>query len=350
MSQSDLHPHVQFATRYGDDTSEFLNAWVTIYRLESLVEDAVRLKDIFEREDPPERRWAPYYGAEIVSYYAVGLVTCLEWHARSRIADMFTYKPEHLRPEDLKGQVGEKIIAQLLAKGASVAHLIAAATSVGSLAKYLAILDRAFAAVGAPIGARASLITSDDKYSPLEDTDFASLEQLFAFRHDLVHEVGIQVVGHPNIRESWGPDEAVRMTQLGLRAVRKIEAGLTRYAPPDFPNLLTEQGLPSSVADRLTAEIHDLEARIGQALRAHDDYDGEKAAAEWTAAAEFASKGLDAELAFVDGAYALHFRYLDLKTPLKLQLLASRSRFLRRLLTELGDVPAAPEAGLSEAP
>lgn len=334
MSESDLHPHVQFATRYGGDTSDYLNAWITLYRLESLAEDAARLNEIFEHEDPPERRWAPYFGAEIVSYYAVALVTCLEWHARSRIKDTFSYRPESLRPEDLKGQVGEKVIAQLLARGASVAHLIAAGTTVGTLGKYLAILDRVFDALRAPIGARGSLV-ADGKDPPLQDGDLASLEQLFSYRHDLVHEIGVGVVGHPNIRDSWGPEEAVRMTQLSLRAVRKIEAGLTRYAPADFPNLLNDQGLPASVVHRLSAEIEDLEAKVAQALRACDDHDGDKSAADWTFAAELASKGMNAELAFINRCYPLHDRYVDLKTPLKLQILESRSRLLRRLLTEL---------------
>src|SRR4051794_20949240 len=92
MADDVLHPHVAFATRYGSPTSDFLSASVALSRLEILIDDVTRLKSTLDERDLASERWYPWFGYEVISYYAIGYVTCLEWHSRSRLVDLFTYK------------------------------------------------------------------------------------------------------------------------------------------------------------------------------------------------------------------------------------------------------------------
>lgn len=229
---------------------------------------------------------------------------------------------------------------QLLAQGASVARLLAASTSVGSFGKYLAVIERAFKAAEVPIGASDCLRAPSEGDEPLTEAELGQLDQLFSFRNELVHEIGMSVVGHPNIRDSWGPDDAVRLGGLAVRVVRRLEGVLSRYAPKDFPNLLDENGWPRSVLDRLKSEIGELERAIDRALLSEDWAGKSGTHADWGNAVALASESVEAELAFLEHAGALHSRYIDLKTPLKLEVASARARYLRKLLVELvGEAP-----------
>lgn len=77
MPEDDLHPSVSFAVRYEDASTGLLSAHTAIARLESLTEDIRDLRDLFDKQVPKGSRCTPWVGAEIVSYYAVGFVTCL---------------------------------------------------------------------------------------------------------------------------------------------------------------------------------------------------------------------------------------------------------------------------------
>jgi len=148
MAEDSLHPNVVFATKFGDPTGDYLNAFTALVRIDGLNEDASRLETILTDLRDNSDTWSPWHGADIISYYAVGHVTCLEWHARSRFADLATFAPSALKSEDLKGQVSEKVMIQLLTQGASVANLVSAATSVGSLSKYMGVFNRVIKSVG----------------------------------------------------------------------------------------------------------------------------------------------------------------------------------------------------------
>ena len=317
---------------------DFLNASIALQRMETLVEDAEAIKEMVDVTIPEERRWYPFYGAELVSYYAVGFVTCLEWHARSRVADLFTYAPAEVRSEDLRGQVSDKVMVQLLAQGASVARMLAAATAVTSLSKYIAIFDRVFTTAKTPIRSREWLTSNNDDEG-LSEADLAELDHLFKFRHILVHEVGVEVMGHPNIREGWSPDEALRVGRLVLRTMKRVEAGLTQYAPRDFPNLLDETGWLKSPVERLLVDIKEMEERVGHVLLGREDRPARADIDQWIQVSTATAASLEGEIDFIDRAYSLHFRYSDMRSPLKLELASARYRYLRRLLEHLDIVP-----------
>jgi hypothetical protein len=102
MPGKEPHHAVKFAMRYGSPTGLYLNAWTALTRLDELIEDARTLKAHLDTVMPEEARWHPWVGAEVVSYYAVGFVTCLEWHARSRLVDLLTFRPALAKSDDLK--------------------------------------------------------------------------------------------------------------------------------------------------------------------------------------------------------------------------------------------------------
>lgn len=64
----------------------------------------------------------------------------------------------------------------------------------------------------------------------LSQGDFKCLEDMFSFRHGLVHEINRSTVGHFNIRDNWDPDEAIRHGSLALSLVRGIETTLFHVA------------------------------------------------------------------------------------------------------------------------
>jgi hypothetical protein len=227
-------------------------------------------------------------------------------------------------------------MVQLLAQGASIARMLAAATSVTSLTRYLAIFDRVFAAVKAPVRSTGWLTGNEEG---LSETDLAKLDQLFTFRHTLVHEVGVEVMGHPNIREGWSPNDALDIGHLVRRTMKRIEAGLTQHAPRDFPNLLDETGWLKSPVERLLLDIKELEEKVAKVLRGREEEAAQADVDEWTQVSAAAAAALNGDINFVDRAYSLHFRYSDMRSPLKLELVSARARYLRRVLEHLDIVP-----------
>lgn len=144
VATGELHPSVDFATRYGTSTDEYFNAHSALIRANELIEDAQKLSDLLNIAYPEDERWHPWWGAEAMSYYAVGIITCLEWHARSRITDVFTYNPASIDASDLKGRLTEKILPQMLAQNATVAQLLGGSLSVSKFDDYIGALKRVF--------------------------------------------------------------------------------------------------------------------------------------------------------------------------------------------------------------
>ncbi|WP_292063675.1 hypothetical protein [Brevundimonas sp. UBA7664] len=334
MTDDALHPNVAFATKFGDPTGDFLNAYTALARLDGLIEDAEKVRDMLDKAEPKSERWFPWYGAEIVSYYAVAYVTCLEWHAKSRFADLAAYSPSSLTTGDLKGQVSDKVMVQLLTQGASVANLLSAATSVGSFPKYMSLMNRVLTAFGSTEDAYASAKSIGTTISApwLEGSDFEELERLFLFRNELAHEIGRGVVGHLNVREGWTPAEAVEAGQRVRKLMMAVERSITANAPDDFPNLLDETGFPVWRQERLNGEIAKLEAEVLTIIERADFGSQDRNKAEWFEALEASRAHIKAEHSFVQNAPFLHSRYIDLTSGLQLHIVNARHQYLKMLL------------------
>lgn len=334
MADDTIHPNVAFATKYGDPTGDYLNAYTALARLETLIEDANKVSGILDAAEPTESRWFPWYGSEVISYYAVGFVTCLEWHARSRLADLFGYAPASLEPADLKGQVSDKVMVQLLTQGASVANLISASTTVGSFPKYMTVMNRVLASVGCSHDAYTCVKADNPATGTpwLSAGDLEALDRLFAFRNELTHEIGRSVVGHMNVRDGWSPVEAVENGTRVKHLMMALERCIARHAPDDFPNLLDEEGYPVWRITRLNAEIEKLEFEMTDLVQRIEWGEHKASLAQWQATLAASRLSLEAEHTFIENAPFLHPRYLSLAAPLHIQLASARFQYLKLLL------------------
>lgn len=334
MAEDALHPNVAFATKFGDPTGDYLNAFTALVRVEGLIEDAERLEGILTSVRNDSEQWSPWHGADIVSYYSVGLVTCLEWHARSRIADLARFAPVALKSDDLKGQVSEKVMIQLLTQGASVANLISAATNVGSFSKYMGVFNRVLSALGSTRDAYDFAKDTDPKTGKpwLTTADIDDLKSLFVFRNELTHEIGRGVVGHLNVREAWAPDDAVAAGKRIQKLMRAMEAAVTALAPDDFPNLLDDNFWPVWRLERLKAEIVKLEAKILPLIEQVHFGNQDRTKEEWLIALETSKRHQQSESNFVEHASILHNKYIDLTGPLQEHIAQSRYDYLTMLL------------------
>lgn len=334
MSKSSEHPLLAFAERYSDPTQQYFDAYTALARLEQLQEDLVDLTALLEAKHPPDRRWYPWFGSEAVSYYAVGFVTCLEWHARSRLNDLLKFSPDSIKLDDVRGTISDKLIVQMVAKNASVSELVSGAIRVGGLERYLAIFARVFEALKIESSPMDWLLgdVQDSTVCWIGGRDLPIIDRLFTFRHELVHEIGSAVVGHPNIRDALSPDEAAQMGRICWATIAGLEEAISANAPKLFPNLLTADRHPVSLTSQLEEEVSRL-TQIASSAIDREDWQLKQTRTTWIEARDKFIEYMAAEDAFIDRAEMLHWRYFDARTPLKARLRSYRIGFLAELLS-----------------
>lgn len=343
------HPYLEFATRYNDPSQHYLNAEVALFRLEGLQEDLDMIKSLLEKEWPHENRYAPWFGAEAISYYAVGFVTCLEWHARSRIVDLHTHLPKSITVQDVKRTMTDNLIVQMVGKNASVAQLVGAALKINSLEQYLSVFTRLFKELGFKFKPVDWLLGRADGATVcwMSEAQLQDITRIFEFRHNLVHEIGVSVVGHPNIRDSLIPDEAVETGRLFKALIAGLEDAITRFAPWTFPNVLTAEGTLVERHTQLEAELAQLTSQAEKAISETEwQFDGTYEA--WQIAREEFASYMAAEDKFIERGEMLHWRYFDARTPLRARMLDFRVGFLKELLSHL-DVEADDNLNTKES-
>jgi hypothetical protein len=332
MKQSSSHPYASFASRYADPTQPYLNAHMALQRANSLIEDAEAVNAMLSQEHPPEQRWMPRFGAEIVSYYSVGYVTCLEWHARSRVVDLLTFDSS-VRFDDFRGQISDRLIIEMLSQKASVGHLVGASINVPTLDRYFSIMARILSHFGvrASVGDWLTGAANGATTCWIQASNIEELEHLFTFRNALVHEIGSNVMGHFNIRESWNPEEAIRAGRMVASVIQGIESVFTRVLPKGFPNKLDESSYPVDPLESLRQDLEALEAIADREIRGAD-WQSTDTVELWDSAQSAAKSHLAAEEMFIERAEMLHWRYWDARFPLRLNALKARMEFLRGLL------------------
>ena len=348
MPHVEDHPLIAFAGTYSDPLFDYLNAFVAMERLETLLHDLDHVAGLLEANCPQEQRWAPWVGAEAISFYAVGYVTCLEWHAKSRLVDLLNYKPSAIRLSDVQKTITDKLVVQMVAKQASVTQLVGAGLKIGSLDVYFSVMSRLFDELEIPCSVR-DWLTGEAQVAAacwIQPDTFTRLSDLFEFRHILVHELGIHTMGHPNVRDAWWPDEARLNGRLVASLMTGIEAALTRFAPALFPNLLRQDRRPVGHASALQREFERIDALADAAIIQHYA-DDERTASAWTDGRSAFALYAAAEEKFIDQAGMLHWRYFDARAPLRIRMLRYRIEFLQELLShfpELDDESSPGEA------
>lgn len=283
--------------------------------------DVQSLAEIYSAAEVADRFGSS--AVKIVDYYIVGFVTCLEWHARSRQADLLTFMPELIQPR-MMSSIKIDSISQIHAARVTLADIIGASTKISTLEEYKDVFDQIWAAlkITSPLG---SILKESAKLGGQDQ----SLYKLFGRRHALVHEIGIQQVGSYVLNDIWTFEQAVDHGRMIVDVISKIEQQISRFAPDDFPNKLDESGLPLDPRTVLEKQIADVEERIASAMQTA----GQGGAAD---ASHSSTLYLKAQMDFIDAALAdIPKRHFDPAPGLVKMLYRQRLEFLSAVAKEL---------------
>ncbi len=329
------HYLVKSASRYAGTKFKTLSASAALWRAEDLTYDAELLRELRQTTHTSELSFgnrAETY--EIFAYYAVGLVTCLEWHARSRLVDLLLFKPNSIKAEDVKN-IATLAISQMIAEGVTIPHLLGAATNVSRLTEYLKIFERVFEGLGIQIDIEKKLRRT--KTAVLlhrvgaDNSVYSIMEILFETRNHLVHEIDFGIIGHHSIRDMWSVDDAIEYGKSVVSCIKLIESHVTKSAPAEFPNRLRADGTEEDELEQLTTKISELESKLTDKIEKLGD--GEEI---WNEALSMSQNARNKELAFLEQAEFLRpIRPLDVRRSFQIELLKTRLAFLLLLKSEL---------------
>lgn len=326
------------AQRFADSLT--YNAYTALSRARQLRRDAEAVKEMLKKESeedaPPIRDW---FGFAVVSYYIVGFVTCLEWHARTRMADLFTYRPEAIDKNDIANKVPAEVLAQMIRAGVTVPHLLSASFIVGNVEEYLAPLQRIFDALG--IGKKVAVViqprqtqTHDIFGEPYtEPTTHQRLSRLFESRHALVHEIGLMRMSSPGISDNWSATQVIAMGRLVEATIEAFENALREHGPSDFPNLLNEHMYPIDERAHLSAKVDAVSQRITRAIGQIRESRGIDEADPWQSV--IASQ--DDFAAFIATSDLFQARYTDPRRALLRLELEGRLKLLEAIASAIGN-------------
>lgn len=346
---AEIHHGIAFARHYVAGTGRgHFNVATAFDRLKQMQDDLAFLDRALERADKAaqaeeedeaandQHPWRGYKNLEIISYYAVGLVTCLEWHARSRLTDLFTFRPECISAIDLKPLANASLMQQMVANDVSAAQLLGALNNVSTIEKYAAIFERVYQELGitsSPFGIIEDVADAPSLLAELSLGGMENMAQLFSFRNNLVHEVGFNVTGAYSMRDALTLDSASRWVDVTIRLMLAVEAPITASGPSDFPNCILQNGEPRNDDQIVQDTITDLEQKIAKSLadkgRDHGD---------WSSAVEASRSAMDAEHAFLFSG-SLSIRMFENVTPSRQALRAGRLAYLKSVWRAIDTLP-----------
>ncbi len=324
------HPQIEFAKRHLVGELSTFNASSAIFRLENLLEE---IKDVQQHLQPIlDDRWAPAF-FEFTAYYRVAFVTCLEWHGKSRLYDLFTFEPTTIKANHIKQAVTDQKLAQMVSEGLTIPQLLAGSNSISTIEAYSDAIGRVFEFIGAPDDAFTKIMSQKNGDSA---TNGETLKDLFVGRNNLVHEIGIQNIGHRNIRDFDSFEEAWERGHQILKILRSLEGVITDYAPPLFPNRLGEDGYPVNEEDLLRQVIEASENKIQGHLELDPDDIAPLSVEAWLEERQRSAAYIDAQIELIDSLALAGWNYYDVRPFLRKSLLKQRIQFLDQLLQQVG--------------
>lgn len=253
----------------------------------------------------------------------------MEWHAKSRLYDMFCFNPKTIGTEDLRQAVSNDKLINMISEGLNIPHLLAGSISISTKESYISALNRVYLAVGGQKADISSILKVTQNGTSIGEV----LDNLYTSRNNLVHEIGLQTIGHRNIRDSTTFDEAFELGHRLLSMIKNFENALTKTAPIEFPNKLDDDGLCIDEVENLVALIKSLEEKIETAVAS--DADGIISLIDWQSETANSRKNLSEELKFIDRINFPGRHYYDTRPFIKGILLKQRLKYLRLLSEEL---------------
>jgi hypothetical protein len=326
---ADKHHQIDFAARYARTQLKSLNAVSAIWRAEGLRLDIDEFMELRKQAEAKDIRFGSWHqGFEAFAYYAVALVTCLEWHARSRLVDLVTYKPDCIGQNDIKA-IANVALTQMVSEGVTVPYLLGAAKKVNSFNDYLYVFHRLFE----ELRIEDQLDKLVQKRTAGTNSIHEEVTAIFTYRHQLVHEISYASIGHWNIREVWTLEEALAKVETVINLMKMIELSITENAPSDFPNRLDKEGMEEDYLSKFEASIEELENEITAAINWDDE-----ALPAWKESVANSKKTIEAEFDFIEKTTQFWpIRYFDIRPAMRAEVLKSRLAFLTFVKSQIGD-------------
>jgi hypothetical protein len=336
---------VEFAKRHQGKWEASLSAHFALLRAKQLLDDARELKPFATLRDS-QRHYPESWreGFEIIDYYLVGLVTCLEWHAKARLKDTLEFDPTTLSQDDTKHIAKDVAIIEAIAQELSVADLVVASIRITSAKSYIDKIGRALSQLSVPANAwdfvRAAKVTPIE-YHDIKRTNERLFNELFEIRNWLAHEIDGSLVGHPLRRRTIHIDEAIQWGELVVGTISGIENSITKRAPKGFPNQLTEKGTPIDEIALLKADIKSLEALIESAIRQAPEPTSSIDATRFSTCCQEWGALYEADANFIQHSLVFHSRFFDFMTPALRSLLIARRKHLTEIAAAFGSIEVA---------
>lgn len=338
MANEDIHHGIEFANRYALGIAQGnFNAATALSRLQVLANDIERIDAAIEfakrHEEEVDGDWHRFREIEAFSFYAVGIVTCLEWHARSRLTDLFSFMPGAIGQDDLKPLANARLMAQMVENNVSAAQLLGGMTNVASSDRYLSIMKRVFEHLAIP-GKVHDLVNKRSEPPGLYDEGRGGIERLqriFEFRNAFVHEIGIEISGSYLMRDALGPSQALEWCRFAISCVEDIESMITAHAPSHFPNCLDERGYAKSDVEALDTVIKNLEEEISTLFENKDRGRG-----LWLKSLPKSRAAIELENEMCGELYT---RFFENATPVRLSLRRGRLSYLNSVKNALDLLP-----------
>jgi hypothetical protein len=332
------HPHIEFATQHGSQAYSMFTASAAISRCESLLADLDAMEEAKQALEAAGGTFGfGWFSFEIVSYYAVGFVTCLEWHARSRLVDLFSFKPSAAKGDDL-AQINSKLLAQMIAEKVTVPLLLGAIMNVSDFERYCSIFKRLFDELN--IDDHPKRLTSRlDKQAqdvgiiaPMHESLDEAITGLFVYRNHLVHEIDARIIGPWTLRDSLDIGFARQYGQVAQLIMVEIEKVISAKAPKTFPNLLDAQSNPIDKSEMLKEQIEALEADLTLKLA---EAGNDETFARWAAAQNAYGAWKASEEELIDSCdHLAPMRYFNRRYEVKLLILEQRLAYLQSLIED----------------
>lgn len=339
MASDEVHHGIQFANRYAIGIAQGnFNAATALSRLRVLANDIEHVGAAIEiakkHEEENDGDWYLFREIEAFSFYAVGIVTCLEWHARSRLTDLFSFMPSAIGQDDLKPLANARMMAQMVEHNVSAAQLLGGMTNVASADRYLSIMKRVFESLAVPQKVYDLINQKSEPSGLFGDAGRGGIERLqriFEFRNAFVHEIGIEISGSYVMRDTLSPGQALEWCRFAIGCIEDIESQITTHAPTNFPNCLDERGYAKSDVEALDEVIMMLEEEISRLFEQKD-----RGREHWLKALPRSRSAIEAESEMCGELYT---RFFENATPVRLALRRGRLAYLNSVKNALDLLP-----------
>lgn len=213
----------------------------------------------------------------------------------------------------------------MIAEGLSAPQMLANASNVSTLAQYAQHFDRIFSSLG-----DKSVMSTILKTEVTEGQTYgAVVDQLMKDRNNLVHEISINDIGHPNIRDYTTLGDAADLGKNVLSFIKHVERKLSEIAPPDFPNLLDSEAFPADTEELLQRRLTEIKEQLTKLATDTSEINFSREA--WLSTSQVREQALARSFELIEELQLPGSRYYDVRPYLRRKVFESEITLLKEL-------------------